>query len=222
MIPIVAGSSREARERVEEHLLPADFVSTWRSQTQGTFIDAFGDTQVLLVQIDDETSDLLAGLSGASTVSGLRLKPTYDGIGFSTVMQDAEAAPASARPAHHRFDVTTLETLLVRSSHFVAPLRRRKTDRAFVEHISVGRARNSDIVLRHDSVSKFHAWFECDDSGVFYVGDAKSKNGTRVNGARIGGQPLTPLQSGDEIRFGRVSTVICAPELLWRLIAGAH
>src|SRR4029079_9837898 len=109
---------------------------------------------------------------------------------------------------------------IVRKPHFVAPLRRRAAaGRAFDEHISVGPAHNSDIVLRHASVSKFHAWFECDDSGEFYVGDAKSKNGTKVNGSRITGQDLTRLVSGDEIRFGKVPSVMIVPELLWDAIA---
>jgi FHA domain len=209
--------SSEARAQIEEHLLPRDFILS-RRQSRDAFLAEFGDTQLLLIQIDEADGELVHGLADASTVSGLRLKPSYDGLGFATVMSGPDDAPKSVRPPGHRFDSTTLETLLVRNSYFVAPLRRRDTGRAFVEHISVGRARNSDIVLRHDSVSKFHAWFECDDEGNFYVGDAKSKNGTRVNGVRVAGSDLVPLDSGVEIRFGRIATVLCPPETFWRAI----
>lgn len=209
-----------ARTRILEHLLPRDVVGAWAKDSEA-FLAELGDTQLLLVQIDDSEGELAQGLQGASTVSGVRLKPTYDGIGFATVMHSpGDEVRPSWRPAGRSFDPTTLETLCVRNTFFVAPLRRRKTGRAFVEHISVGRARNSDIVLRHDSVSKFHAWFECDEGGKFYLGDAKSKNGTRVNGERVIGGDLRPLESGDEIRFGRTTSLICSPETFWSVISG--
>jgi pSer/pThr/pTyr-binding forkhead associated (FHA) protein len=87
-----------------------------------------------------------------------------------------------------------------------------------VDRISVGRAHNNDIVLRHSSVSKFHAWLECDEGRVFYVGDAKSKNGTKVNGEAVAGE-LHRLAAGDEIRFGQVVTTICPPDLFWDVVA---
>ncbi len=211
-------SSGGAQATIHEHLLPVGAVDSWRKNRQ-SFLEELGDTQLLLVRIDEPESELVQGLEVASTVSGLRLEPTYDGIGFATVMHPgADDAPPSWRPPGRRFDATTLETLCVRNAYFVVPLRRRKTGRAFVEHISVGRARNSDIVLRHESVSKFHAWFECDDSGRFYLGDAKSKNGTKVNGLRLSGADLRPLDSGDEIRFGRVASLICSPVTFWEAL----
>jgi hypothetical protein len=193
-------------------------VAAWR-KNRDSFFSELGDTQLLLVQIPELDSELPQGLHGASTVSGVRLKPTYDGIGFATVLHSAsDDARPSWRPLGRSFDPTTLETLCVRNTYFVVPLRRRETGRAFVEHISVGRARNSDIVLRHESVSKFHAWFECDESGKFYLGDAKSKNGTRVNGVSVVGGDLCPLDSGDELRFGRITTLICPPATFWEAI----
>jgi hypothetical protein len=209
------------RERIEQNLLPRDLVELCLRSSQNEFLDAFGDTQLLLIQLEDVADELSVGLQSASTVSGIRLRPTADAIGFSTVMQEVtEHAPASQSILPPRLEPTTLETRMVRRPHFVAPLRRRKTDRAFVEHISVGRARNSDIVLRHESVSKFHAWFECDDAGKFYVADAKSKNGTKVNGVRITGQPLTALAAGDEIRFGRVLATLSSPGTFWAAVRG--
>lgn len=204
--------------RIQEHLLPIPLVSAWRKNRESFFAE-LGDTQLLLVQIDERAGELVQGLEGASTASGVRLKPTYDGIGFATVMHSAadEARP-SWRPVGRRFDATTLQTLLVRNPYFIVPLRRRETGRAFVEHISVGRARNSDVVLRHESVSKFHAWFECDEHGRFYLGDAKSKNGTKVNGTRLSGSDLRPLESGDEVRFGRVTSIVCSPGTLWKVL----
>src|SRR5215471_11717926 len=49
----------------------------------------------------------------------------------------------------------------------------------WAERILVGRASNNDIVLRHESVSKLHAYFEERQRGTLHLHDAKSANGTR-------------------------------------------
>ena len=202
-----------------ENVLPPDLVEACRRQTKQAFLEAYGDTQVLLIRLDNTNDELCAGLTAASTVSGERLKPTQDAIGFATVMAGPEAVERVVAPVSRRFDSTTLETQLVRHVHFAVPLRRR-TARPFVEHISVGRAHNNDVVLRHSSVSKFHAWFECDEDRAFYLGDARSKNGTKLNGARLTSE-LERVHPGDEIRFGQVVATVCPPDALWDIVVRA-
>jgi hypothetical protein len=53
------------------------------------------------------------------------------------------------------------------------------------DRISLGRARNCDIVLRDPSVSKLHAHFRVKDDGKFDLVDRLSENGTEINGARL-------------------------------------
>ena len=205
-------------------MLPSAFVANARRQSRKDFLAAYGDTQLLLVRLDDASGELAVGLAAASTAAGERLKPTHDALGFATVLESSLSAAQAAKaasPRNRNYDATTLETQLVRTPHFVAPLRKRPTaGKPFVERVSVGRAHNNDIVLRHSSVSKFHAWLECDEERVFYVGDAKSKNGTKVNGQPVTGSQLVQLEAGAEIRLGQITTTICPPDTFWDAIVG--
>ena len=84
----------------------------------------------------------------------------------------------------------------------------RKTERSLIERFySVGQTRNNDVVIRDVSVSKSHAFFEDDASGGFILMDARSTNGTYVNGKRVPrsgmGLPVA-VRTGDLVRFGSV------------------
>lgn len=63
----------------------------------------------------------------------------------------------------------------------------------------VGRRESCDIVLRFANVSAHHCQLECHD-GYWYVRDANSKNGTRVNNVRVNEKRLDP---GDELRVAK-------------------
>jgi len=89
-----------------------------------------------------------------------------------------------------------------------------KSDRnAWKNRISVGRATNNDIVLRHVSVSKLHAHFFVRATPrpghppleELVLTDAGSANGTRVNGASVKeGEAGVVVKPGDSIGFGEV------------------
>ncbi len=82
----------------------------------------------------------------------------------------------------------------------------RKVQTTFPSMITVGRAKNNDIVVPDALVSKFHAFFRQIDDGEWGVADAGSANGTRLNDADLPpkGQPER-VRSGDKIVFGGVS-----------------
>lgn len=87
---------------------------------------------------------------------------------------------------------------------FVLPLvKRRASTLAF---ISIGRLDGNDIAIADDSVSKFHAFIKEKD-GVFSIQDARSRNGTTVNGEPVaprGDGAPTVLASRTAVRFGVV------------------
>jgi hypothetical protein len=99
---------------------------------------------------------------------------------------------------------------------FLVPIRKREGADSFLDTVTVGRTRNHDLVLRHNSVSKFHASLYFDDDRNLHVKDAGSKNRTWHND-----QPMTeqtPVVSGDALRFGSVEVVVCDAATLWHVL----
>lgn len=90
---------------------------------------------------------------------------------------------------------------------------KKHADNTWLEWIAIGRARNNDLILRHQSVSKLHARIHADREGVaggkpgatLWLTDMKSTAGTLVNDRAL--RPSEPhrLDAGDQIRFGQVT-----------------
>jgi len=89
-------------------------------------------------------------------------------------------------------------------SVLVYPLRRGAES---VGHlVTLGRTANNDVVVPDLSVSRFHAFVKIGASPL-QIQDAKSTNGTTVNGRSIPAQgqgPAVDLKSGDTVRLGQV------------------
>ena len=71
----------------------------------------------------------------------------------------------------------------------------------------VGRARECEIWLESEKISRHHAEFSLTEDAVSVV-DLGSTNGTFVNGERLQVNHLHPLEDGDEVRFGNRVLVI--------------
>lgn len=68
----------------------------------------------------------------------------------------------------------------------------------------IGKSREQvDYVIEDSSISRIHARFTLRDDIVFLT-DLNSTNGTMKNGVRLQPNELVALESGDEIRFGKV------------------
>jgi pSer/pThr/pTyr-binding forkhead associated (FHA) protein len=72
------------------------------------------------------------------------------------------------------------------------------------DRISVGRARNNDIVILDNSVSKLHAHIVVEEPTRASVTDTGSLNGTRLNQKRLKAGEGIDASSGDTVTFGRV------------------
>jgi hypothetical protein len=227
--PIPSGLRSDAPSRIESRSIfaavldnvgPSELVELAAKGDLDEFLRAYGETLFLLVRIRSVETELLAGLN----VTALREDASVP----------VEPIAKTAEPTSDEFEATItgvrsrpLETemrliqLLGQERHCAVPLRKRITAEALnPTRVSVGRAPNKDIVLRHESVSKFHAWFELDESGAFYVTDAGSKNATWLNGKPIVTDAKS-VQAGDSLRFGRVDTIVSSPRAIWRVLATA-
>src|SRR5260370_3113269 len=189
-------------------LLPPDFVVRARAQSQAEFLA--GGERLFLVALPSVDGDLARGLAETSTASGVKARQSRDALGFGTTTM-------SARELLAKNAERNLRAVLQLGPHFAVPLRKRSVDAAFSERISIGRARNNDIVLRQADVSKFHAWLECDEEGQFYLSDARSKNATTLNGQPVG-RGLEPLRHGDDITVGSVQVVYTLSAPRWELL----
>jgi pSer/pThr/pTyr-binding forkhead associated (FHA) protein len=90
-------------------------------------------------------------------------------------------------------------------------------DNPWPERISVGRARNADVVLADGSVSKLHAHFKLGDS-MISLADAGSRNGTRINTRKIPRSEEVRVRMGDTVTFGRIQLTLLDAEALYRLV----
>ena len=73
------------------------------------------------------------------------------------------------------------------------------------DRVSIGRNRNSQIVINNNTVSKDHAIIEFDEDYNATLKDLNSSNGTYVNGERLKFMPVK-LKTGDKITFGKEKT----------------
>ena len=92
---------------------------------------------------------------------------------------------------------------------------KKHADNSWLEWIAIGRARNNDLVLRHQSVSKLQARIHSDKGDVadenrtstYWLTDMKSTAGTTVNSLPIRPSKPHQLSPGNRIKLGQVDCV---------------
>lgn len=87
------------------------------------------------------------------------------------------------------------------------------------DRISIGRARNNDIVLMDSSISKLHTHLTLGANNALSITDAGSRNGTQVGDKVLGPQETLPLQNGTPLLLGRLEMLFLSPEGLYDFIA---
>jgi hypothetical protein len=94
----------------------------------------------------------------------------------------------------------------------------KSVDNPWQERVSVGRARNNDIVLPHKSVSKLHAHFVTTQEGRVAIVDAGSRNGTRLNDEKLASGKRAFPKNGDNVTFGAVAMTFIDADALYDLV----
>lgn len=200
--------------RLEYDLFPTSLARRALEEELDTFRTAYSDTRVLLVDAADD--ELFEGLY-ESHEGGSKLEMLSDMTFATTTLATTNVQRLSLPlPPLTPQDV---RKQLSRTRTFAIILRKRpRAGRAFIHRIAVGRTRNADIVLQSSAVSRFHAWFEYDGEGRFFLSEGRSRNGTRVNGHRLEPLRLEPLRDGDHIVFGDVHAWLCGPDVFWEAL----
>lgn len=83
-----------------------------------------------------------------------------------------------------------------------------KSDRnPFERLITLGRARNNDVILLSSGVSKVHAWFSTEGPTGWVFQDNGSTNGTTHNDRLVPPKTNLPLRFGDTLGFAGVQAL---------------
>lgn len=105
----------------------------------------------------------------------------------------------------------------------VATLAKKPGANAFSSMITIGRAGNNDIELKHASISKFHAYVTAGPNGGQVLVDAGSKYGTFAGETQLA--PRTekrPLESGLAVRFASLSATFYTASDLYGVLEEAN
>jgi hypothetical protein len=130
-----------------------------------------------------------------------------------TLYQDAEVGFST-----QVVDPVSLKRSTVRRPHNIEVLPVVKAPgNPYPDRVSVGRARNCDIVMRDPSVSKLHAHFRMGGAKPELV-DIDSQNGTRVNGRPLAPHQPAQVSPGDIVLFGSVACKLVDAAALYDLL----
>ena len=80
----------------------------------------------------------------------------------------------------------------------------------------IGRINGNDMIMPDYAISKRHAIIDIED-GTYYVRDAGSTNGTKINGTRLGKKRIK-LKDKDVIGFARYEFTFLYPKSLYKML----
>lgn len=189
-----------------------DEVSFERTHRGGAF---------LAVRLRDDAPELAEGLK-LLTGRTQPVRPAISALAFKTKAMSGDEAASLTWTARSSARPRANPKALTQTSHYVVRLEKRADlDAAYPERISVGRAANKDVVLRHTSISKFHAWFELDDQLNWHVIDAGSTNHTFVRGVCTTPRERVAVPFGSSLQFGSIEALLLDAASLWSAVRTA-
>ncbi|HBQ12652.1 MAG: FHA domain-containing protein [Sandaracinaceae bacterium] len=125
---------------------------------------------------------------GGPLLAGPPLEPGVEEEGAATIATTIGVQPGLREPV----DLASHEYFVLKKAR----------PALFGRGVTMGRSSKSDVVISSDSISKLHARVRLDKSGLVYVSDLGSSNGTQVNGAFVNPGEEVELQHRDEIILG--------------------
>ena len=181
------------------------------------FLRLYGTAPLLLVRVAEGDTELRAGLKSLWLPAEARRAARISPMRFRTELLRAhqKGTPAQRAPSREHDGVLRI---LEKGDHFAAILRSKggtNTSLLGAPRLSLGRATNNDVILRHASVSKFHASVEPIDENTVKIIDTGSTNQTSLNDVTLPSRALVEARSGDRLGFGNVEAVLWSPRALW-------
>lgn len=205
-------------EQVGRMLVPGRLTLAARRVPAADYVKRTGCRTVLMLRVPDAEQELAWGLHqtyGPEPESAAEQPKALD---FHTALSGRNPTGSQQRArskVERGFGLDDLIDWIVASRCFALPLEQRES--AISGRISLGRARNKDLFLRSQNISKLHAWFEYDASGKLLLADAGSKNGTKVAGVQLTPREPVPVAHGVELKFGPLEGMVCSLEQFWEV-----
>jgi hypothetical protein len=166
-------------------------------------------------------SDLLRWLDDARRCSVKAFAAEHKGLYFLTemvAMPDSMPLDFETNLPPHTPKVSTV---IAPRTPQVIPIA--KSARSpYKDRISIGRARNCDIVIRHSSVSKLHAHIRLSEDGSLKLVDLDSYNGTLLNARELVPNVPEPLRAGDVVVFGSITARTMDAVDLYKALMRSH
>lgn len=204
-------------EQVGRMLMPGRLTMAARRLPAAEYKKRSNCRSVLMLRVPEEEQELAWGLHqtyGAEADSAGAEQPKV--LDFHTALSGRSASRELPRGSLARgFGLDDLIDWIAASRCFGLPLEQRES--AISGRISLGRARNKDLFLRSQNISKLHAWFEYDAAGKLLLADAGSKNGTKVGGVQLTPREPVPVKDGVELKFGPLEGTVCSLEQFWEV-----
>ena len=199
------------------NVLPGALVQDAARLELDVFLRYYGRAPLLLVQVTDDDANLRAGLQDLWPPSGTRRAARIAPMPLRSAQLRAHPEGASA-PRDELRERADMLSVLAEGTYFAVVIRSKGRASSALpggQRVSLGRAANNGVVLRHPSVSKFHAWLEPTDGGAVTIVDPGSTNGTAVNDVSLRSRAPVEARSRDRLRFGDVEAVLWSPHALW-------
>lgn len=157
--------------------------------------------------IDTPSRPFATGASNARAQSGPQALTKSGPLALPGSKSGPHALPSRSPDSTEVMGALEAARHMARMSEAVHPDARiewlKKSERnPFGALITLGRAKNNDIIVDHPTVSKVHVIFTQTGKGEWSVSDERSSNGTFLNGVKLEPSVKRAVSDGDSLRLG--------------------